>query len=120
MGKPAARVFDFHRCPLFDGPKPHVGGPIMPFGCPTVLIGGMAAARVFDMAACASVPDMIAPPGATTVLIGGQPAARMGDGTFHGGKIMTGCSTVLIGTAAVTSPPCLPEAQETGSPFVKD
>ena len=46
---PAARVGDMHTCPMFDGPKPHVGGPILPPGAPTVLIGGMPAARVGDM-----------------------------------------------------------------------
>ena len=43
---PAARVGDMHTCPMSDGPKPHVGGPILPPGAPTVLIGGMPAARV--------------------------------------------------------------------------
>jgi uncharacterized Zn-binding protein involved in type VI secretion len=93
---PAARVTDPHVCPMFDGPKPHVGGPILPPGCPTVLIGGMPAARVGDMATCASAPDVIAM-GSSTVLIGGMPAARMGDMTAHGGSIVLGCVTVLIG-----------------------
>lgn len=69
-GLPAARVGDMHTCPMFDGPKPHVGGPIMPPGSPTVLIGGLPAARVGDMATCAGPPDTIIPPGCPTVLIG--------------------------------------------------
>ena len=97
--KPAARVGDMHTCPMSDGPKPHVGGPVLPPGAPTVFIGGMPAARVGDMAACASAPDCIAM-GATSVLIGGMPAARMGDQTVHGGVITLGCPTVLIGDAA--------------------
>ena len=97
MGKPAARITDMHVCPMVTGVVPHVGGPILPPGCPTVLIGGMPAARVGDMATCVGPPDSIIPPGSPTVLIGGMPAARMGDMTAHGGSIVLGCPTVLIG-----------------------
>lgn len=97
-GKPAARVTDPHICPMFDGPKPHVGGPVLPAGAPTVLIGALPAARVGDQAMCASAPDVIVQ-GSFTVLIAGQPAARMGDMTAHGGTIVMGCPTVLIGDA---------------------
>lgn len=69
-GLPAARVGDMHTCPMFDGPKPHVGGPIMPPGSPTVLIGGLPAARVGDLATCVGPPDTILPPGCPTVMIG--------------------------------------------------
>src|SRR3954468_8066286 len=100
---PAARVSDPHLCPLFDGPKPHVGGPILPPGCPTVLIGNLFAARVGDMATCASAPDVIAL-GSMTVLIGSQPAARMGDLTAHGGSIFLGFPTVIIGDVGMGSP----------------
>jgi uncharacterized Zn-binding protein involved in type VI secretion len=75
---------------------PHVGGPILPPGCPTVLIGGMMAARLGDMAVCVGPPDVIAL-GSMTVLIGSQPAARMGDITAHGGAIVMGLPTVMIG-----------------------
>jgi uncharacterized Zn-binding protein involved in type VI secretion len=75
---------------------PHVGGPILPPGCPTVLIGAMPAARVGDMAVCVGPPDVIAM-GSVTVLIGGQPAARIGDLTAHGGTIVVGLPTVMIG-----------------------
>ena len=93
----AARVTDMHVCPMVSpGPVPHVGGPILPPGCPTVLIGGMPAARVGDIATCVGPPDTIAM-GSATVTIGGMPAARMGDSTAHGGSIVTGCPTVLIG-----------------------
>jgi uncharacterized Zn-binding protein involved in type VI secretion len=95
MGFPAARIADMHICPLFNGPQPHVGGPII-VGCPTVLIGGQPAARVGDPCVCAGPPDVIAK-GSATVLIGGQPAARQLDQTAHGGIIVTGFPTVLIG-----------------------
>ena len=75
---------------------PHIGGPILPPGCPTVLIGGMPAARVGDLAFCAGGPDVIAL-GSFTVMIGGTPAARMGDQTAHGGVIVAGEPTVMIG-----------------------
>lgn len=92
----AARVSDMHVCPLVTGTVPHVGGPVSGPGCATVLIGGMPAACVGDMAVCAGPPDTIAA-GSATVLIGGKPAARMGDSTAHGGTIVLGCFTVLIG-----------------------
>lgn len=92
----AARITDMHVCPMVTGVVPHVGGPILPPGCPTVLIAGMPAARVGDMATCVGPPDTIVM-GSGTVLIGGMPAARMGDLTAHGGTIVLGCPTVLIG-----------------------
>ena len=92
----AARVSDMHICPMITGVVPHVGGPVLPAGCPTVLIGGMPAARVGDMLTCTGPPDTIAA-GSGTVMIGGSPAARMGDSTAHGGVIILGCFTVIIG-----------------------
>lgn len=94
--QPAARLTDLHVCPMVTGVVPHVGGPISGPGCPTVLIGGLPAARMGDMAVCVGPPDAIIA-GAPTVLIGGQPAARMGDSTTHGGVVALGCFTVLIG-----------------------
>ena len=85
-----------HTCPMVTVIVPHVGGPILPPGCLTVLISGLPAARVGDMATCVGPPDVIAL-GSFTVLIGNQPAARMGDPTAHGGVIVLGCPTVLIG-----------------------
>lgn len=95
MGQPAARILDMHVCPMFTGPVPHVGGPIV-MGSPTAIIGGMPAARVGDMCVCVGPPDTIAM-GSFTVLIGGMPAARMGDMTVHGGAIVVGHFTTLIG-----------------------
>src|SRR6185312_7704153 len=95
MAQPAARVTDMHVCPMVTVLVPHVGGPILPPGGIPVLIGGLPAARVGDMATCVGPPDVIAL-GSFTVLIGGQPAARMGDLTAHGGSIVLGCFTVLI------------------------
>ncbi len=93
---PAARVSDMHTCPMVTGLVPHVGGPISGPGVPTVLVGGMPAAVVGDMAVCVGPPDTIAM-GSATVMIGGKPAARLGDMTAHGGTIVLGEFTVLIG-----------------------
>jgi len=93
---PAARFSDNHICPAVNGPIPHVGGPILPPGCPTVLIAGLFAARVGDTAMCCGSIDSIIV-GSATVLIGGMPAARLGDSTAHGGIIVMGCPTVIIG-----------------------
>ena len=92
---PAARITDMHTCPLSDGPKPHVGGPITGPGAPTVLIGGLPAARVGDMCTCVGPPDTIVK-GSMKVMIGGKPAARMGDMTSHGGVIVVGYPMVNI------------------------
>jgi len=99
MGQPAARITDMHVCPMMTPgvpPIPHVGGPILPPGAVTVLIGSMPAARVGDMAVCIGPPDSIVK-GSSTVLINNMPAARLGDMTAHGGSIVLGCPTVLIG-----------------------
>ena len=97
MGMPAARVTDMHVCPMVTLFVPHVGGPIIPPCCPTVLTGGLPQARVTDMAVCVfPLPDVIAK-GSLTVLVGGLPAARVGDLTAHGGTIVQGLPTVLIG-----------------------
>jgi len=92
----AARVTDMHVCPMVTGVVPHVGGPVLPPGEPTVFIGGLPAARVGDLATCVGPPDTIVL-GSSTVMIGGMPAARMGDTTAHGGSIVIGCPTVIIG-----------------------
>ena len=97
---PAARLTDFHQCPMqtpaVPVPIPHVGGPITGPGAPTVLIGGLPAAKVGDMAVCVGPPDSIVK-GSATMIIMGMPAARMGDSTAHGGTIVTGFPTVMIG-----------------------
>ena len=96
---PAARLGDMHTCPMATPgvpPVPHVGGPILPPAPPTVMIGFMPAAKVTDMALCVGPPDVIAK-GSATVMISFLPAARMGDLTAHGGSIVVGCPTVMIG-----------------------
>lgn len=96
---PAARLTDFHECPMETPavpPIPHVGGPVDGPGDPTVLIGDLPAARIGDMLVCVGPPDAIAS-GSATVLIGDMPAARMGDETVHGGTILVGDFTVIIG-----------------------
>jgi uncharacterized Zn-binding protein involved in type VI secretion len=99
MGQPAARLTDIHVCPMVTGLVPHIGGPIVAPGKPTVLIGGLPAARVTDMVTCIGPPDVIVK-GSASVLIGGLPAARLGDQTAHGGVIVLGFPTVLIGDAS--------------------
>ena len=97
---PAARLLDMHTCPMQTptpaGPVPHVGGPITGPGVPNVLIGGLPASVLGDILVCVGPPDSIIK-GSATVLIGGRPAARMGDTTAHGGTIVLGFPTVLIG-----------------------
>ena len=95
MPQPAARVGDMHICPMVTVLVPHVGRPILPPGCPMVLIGNQPAARMGDLATCTGPPDVIAL-GCPTVLIGNQPAARMGDMTAHGGMIAIGFPMVLV------------------------
>lgn len=92
----AARLGDMHVCPSVTGTVPHVGGPILPGGNATVLIGGMPASVVGDNCVCTGPPDSITK-GSSTVTIGGKAAARMGDSTAHGGTIILGCPTVIIG-----------------------
>ena len=95
--KPAARVGDMHTCPVIvPMSPPHVGGLILPPGMPTVLIESLPAARATDMATCVGPTDAIVS-GSTTVLIGGLPAARLGDPTVHGGVVVAGAMTVLVG-----------------------
>jgi uncharacterized Zn-binding protein involved in type VI secretion len=125
---PAARVTDMHTCPMLTLLVPHVGGPIIPPCCPTVLIGGLFAARATDMLTCVGPPDMIMM-GSPTVMIGGLMAARMGDPTVHGGVIVLGFPTVMIGDAPAgaappppppppPSPPQMSAAQASGAPTV--
>ena len=95
----AARITDLHVCPMVTPglpPIPHVGGPVIGPGVPTVLIGKLPAAVLGDSCVCVGPPDSIIK-GSATVMIGGKPAARMGDTTAHGGQIALGCPTVMIG-----------------------
>ncbi|PHI19927.1 type VI secretion protein [Lewinellaceae bacterium SD302] len=96
---PAATLTSMHTCPMVtpgNPPIPHVGGPVIGPGVPTVLIGKMPAAVLGDMCSCVGPPDSIVK-GSATVMIGGKPAARMGDTTAHGGTIVLGVPTVMIG-----------------------
>ena len=96
MGMLAARLLDNHVCPMITGVVPHFGGPILPPCAVTVITVGMPQARVTDMAFCAGGPDIIAM-GSFSVIVCGLPAARVGDMTAHGGNIVTGAPTVMIG-----------------------
>ncbi len=111
---PAARVGDNHFCPMFTGTVPHLGGPILPPGCPTVIIGGRPAARAGDRAHCNAPLDDMIRDGSPTVIIGGQRAARLGDPTDKG-LITQGCWTVLIGVSAQGQ--ALLDAAQHGTPF---
>lgn len=111
---PAARVDDNHFCPMFTGTVPHLGGPILAPCCPTVLIGGKAAARAGDLAHCNGPLDDIIREGSPTVIIGGQEAARLGDPTEKG-LITQGCWSVLIGISGEGQ--ALLDAAQNGTPF---
>ena len=120
---PAARVTDMHVCPMVTGIVPHVGGPILPPCAPTVLIGFLPAARVSDMLTCVGPPDVIVM-GSPTVLIDFLPAARMGDPTAHGGTIILGEPTVMIGESGAggaggggAQGAAMTAAAKSGSPF---
>ncbi|GGJ10501.1 PAAR domain-containing protein [Neoroseomonas lacus] len=99
VGFPAARLTDLHLCPMVTGIVPHVGGPITSPGATTVLIGKLPAARALDVCTCIGPPDVIAQ-GSTTVLSCKMPQSRILDTSLHGGMIILGCFTVLVGGAA--------------------
>jgi uncharacterized Zn-binding protein involved in type VI secretion len=110
---PAARITDMHTCPKVEpGPVPHVGGPTCS-GEGTVLIGFMPAARVGDSLVCVGPPDSIKQ-GESSVIIGGKKAARLGDATSHGGVLVMGCPTVIIGSSAQA------ETIRTDKPFCEE
>ena len=96
MGQPAARMTDLQTCPMTTGPVPHVGGPLVAPAAFTVLIGKLPAAQIGTMGICVGLPCTVIK-GSATVLVGKMPAARMGDNTAHGGVIVLGCFTCLIG-----------------------
>ena len=95
MPFPASRIGDMHVCPMVTVLVPHVGGPILPPGVPTVLIGSMPAAVVGSMCTCVGPPDVIVM-GALSVLIQSRPAARITSLTAHGGTVVLGFPTVLV------------------------
>lgn len=114
----AARVGDHHTCPKCEpGPVPHVGGPILPTGCPSVLIHDMPAARVGDRSMCVGPPDTIVM-GEASVLIANKPAARVGDPTSHGGVIVAGCGCVQIGQLAQAI--VMRDAAKSGAAFCEE
>jgi uncharacterized Zn-binding protein involved in type VI secretion len=114
---PAARITDMHTCPMVNpGPVPHVGGPVSK-GCPTVIIGNQPAARVGDSAVCVPGMDTISA-GSSNVMIGYQQAARIGDPTTHGGVVVAGCPTVIIGSSAQAG--TLIAAAAAGTPFCEE
>jgi uncharacterized Zn-binding protein involved in type VI secretion len=114
---PAARISDMHTCPMVNpGPVPHVGGPDIS-GSPDVIVGYMPQARVGDSLVCVPAVDSIAK-GSPTVLVNGRMAARIGDSTVHGGVIVAGCPTVLIGESGQGA--TLKGAAADGTPFCEE
>jgi uncharacterized Zn-binding protein involved in type VI secretion len=114
---PASRITDMHTCPKVEpGPVPHVGGPVIT-GAATVLIGNQPAARVTDTLVCVGPPDKVKK-GSATVLIDNQEAARIGDPTEHGGVLVSGFATVLIGTTAQAA--IMQQAAKAGTPFCEE
>ena len=97
-------------------PIPHVGGPIVAPGDPTVIVENQPAARVGDLAVCVPAIDAVAM-GSPTVIIGNKPAARVGDPMLHGGIIVTGASSVVIGVP--WQAPVLLAAARDGSPLMQ-
>ena len=97
---PQARVTDLHGCftpappPAPPVPVP-VPQPIIPPCCPTVLVGGMPAARQLDLCNPAFPHPIIK--GSTSVVISFFPAARVMDPVACGGMIMKGQLNVLVG-----------------------
>ncbi|NHN27093.1 type VI secretion protein [Flavobacterium jejuense] len=92
----AARITDMHTCPMTTGAVPHVGGPLIPGANSSVLIGSLPASIVGDSCVCTGPPDSLSA-GSSSVFIAGSPAVRMGDATSHGGVVVAGCPTVIIG-----------------------
>lgn len=114
---PAARISDMHTCPKVEpGPVPHVGGVVVS-GAGTVFIGYMPAARVGDTEVCNAPPDSVSQ-GEGSVIIQGQPAARKGDASSHGGVLVAGCPTVLIGSSGQGQ--TLSVAAQDGKPFCEE
>jgi len=97
---PAARtLLDITQCKQQTPgtpPVPHLGGPIVGPGAPTVFIGHSTAALEGDLASCVGPPDTLLK-GASTVLVCNKSPARLGDTTAHGATIQSGCMTVHIG-----------------------
>ena len=99
MGMPASRLGDMHVCPMVTPgvpPIPHVGGPITGPGAPTVLTGSIPQSVITDLCVCVGPPDVIVK-ASMTVLVMSKPATRIGDMTAHGGVVVVGLPTVLIG-----------------------
>jgi uncharacterized Zn-binding protein involved in type VI secretion len=121
---PIARLTDLHICPMQTPavvPIPHVGGPIVGPGAVTVLAGGLPVAVMGDMAVCVGPPDVLVK-GSATVLAMGKPVVRLGDSTAHGGTIVAGLPTVLVGDsggAGTSQAATMSAAKAGGSAFVR-
>jgi hypothetical protein len=78
----------------------------------------MPAARVGDSLVCFGGPPDSISQGESTVIIGGKPAARLGDSTSHGGALVAGCPTVIIGSSAQAQ--TIIVAAQNGTPFCEE
>jgi uncharacterized Zn-binding protein involved in type VI secretion len=96
MPQPAARITDNHTCPMAEGPKPHVGGPIIEAGQTSVLAEFLLVGVVGATCTCVGPPDKVSK-GSSTVFACNKEVARIGDTTQHGGVIVTGSSSVIVG-----------------------
>lgn len=95
-GRPAVRVTDRHVCPFSDGPVPHVGGAVVSAPAPEVLAAGLPLAAAGSLVGCEGALGFVLS-GSATVLVAGQPVARVGDAAAHGGMLVGGAPTVLVG-----------------------
>ncbi len=95
MPGPAAYLGSLHVCPAATGPVPHVGGPVIG-SIATVLVAGKVVAVIGDTAVCIGPPDKVAS-ACVPVLAKNKPWATLGDSCAHGGKIVLGEPTVIVG-----------------------
>ncbi len=95
MPKPAAFMGSLHVCPQMTAIIPHVGGPVIGTAA-TVLVSGPPAVNINDMSVCVGPPDKVSL-ASFTVFAKGKPMARMGDLCGHGGAIVLGMPTIIVG-----------------------
>lgn len=95
-GRPAVRVTDRHACPFSDGLVPHMGGAVLSAPAPEVLAAGLPLAAAGSLVGCEGALGIVLS-GSATVLVAGWPVARMGDATAHGGVLVDGASSILVG-----------------------
>lgn len=124
MFAPIARLNDMHLCPMQTPavvPIPHVGGPLIGPGAPTVLAGGVPISVLGDTAVCFGPPDVMVL-AAFSVLAEGKPVVRICDTSAHGGVTLIGLPTVLVGDSGGSGSPqaaTMSAARASGLAFVQ-